>query len=79
MDLQTLPCFFLCCFLINLAILLFWSLLMVLARDWVYRVHSKWSQISPEHFNAIHYAGIAMYKISIFMFFLVPYLTLRMV
>jgi len=42
-------------------------------------MHSKWFNIPVEKFDAIHYAGIAFFKISIFLFNLVPYFALRIV
>ena len=63
--------------LLNMAILLWWFLFIALASDWVYKMHSKFYSISREQFDAIHYAGMAFYKISIFTFFIVPYLAIR--
>ena len=63
-------------FLINMAILLWWFLFFVFAHDFVYKFHSKWFKLSVETFDAIHYAGMAMLKIFMFIFNLVPYLAL---
>jgi hypothetical protein len=65
------------CTVINFALLLWWFMFFSLARDWVYRVHTRWFRISEEKFDAIHYAGMAFFKICIFVFNLVPYLALR--
>lgn len=62
---------------LNMGILLWWLLFLTLAHDWVYKMHSKFVPVSREHFDAIHYAGMTFYKICIFTFFIVPYLTLR--
>jgi hypothetical protein len=51
----------------------------MLARDWIYGLHSKWYPISPEQFNAVNYAGIAFYKILVLVFNLVPYIVLRFI
>lgn len=67
------------CFVINMGLLLWWALFLMFAHDWVYRMHSKWFKISVETFNAIHYAGMAFFKICIFMFNIVPYLALLIV
>ena len=67
------------CFVINMGILLWWGLFLILAHDWVYQFHSKWFKISVEKFDSIHYAGIILFKISIFFFNLVPYLALLIV
>jgi len=67
------------CTVINMGLLLWWFLIFFFARDWIYRVHSRWYQIPRDRFDAIHYAGIAFFKILILMFNLVPYLALRII
>lgn len=67
------------CTVINMGLLIWWFLIFFFAHDWVYRFHSKWYQITQERFDAIHYAGIAFFKILILMFNLVPYLALRII
>lgn len=65
--------------LINMAFLTWWFMFFILARDWVYELHTKWFQLSDECFDAIHYAGLAFYKILIFVFNLIPYVVLRFI
>ena len=67
------------CSVINIGLLLFWVLWLMLAHDFVYRVHGKFLKLSVEKFDAIHYAGMAFFKICIFVFNIVPYLALRIV
>ena len=67
------------CTLINMGLLVWWFLIFFFAHDWVYRFHSRWYHIPQDRFDAIHYAGIAFFKILILMFNLVPYLALRIV
>ncbi len=67
------------CFIINIGILLWWFLFFTLAHDWVYRFHGKWFKLPVEKFDTIHYAGIAFYKICIFVFNIVPYFALYIV
>ena len=64
---------------INIGLLLWWSLWILFAHDFVYRIHSKWFKIPVEKFDAIHYAGMAFYKITIIVFNVVPYLALRII
>jgi len=64
---------------INILLLLVWFLLFALAREWMYRWHSKWFTLSAGEFDAIHYGGMAMLKIGIWLFLLGPYLALRIV
>jgi hypothetical protein len=67
------------CAVINYGILLWWFLFFVLAHDWTYRVHSKWFPIPVDRFDAVHYAGIAFFKLLILVFNLTPYLALRII
>jgi len=69
--------FLLWCAIVNYAVLLWWFLGFVLAHDWMHRLHGRWFRVSPEHFDAIHYAGMALYKIGILLFNLVPFVALR--
>ena len=54
------------CTLINIGLLLYWSLMMLLARNFVYRMHNRFIPLSEERFNGIHYAGMAIFKLIIF-------------
>jgi hypothetical protein len=64
---------------INFALLIFWFLFFSLAHDWMYKYHGKWFTLPVEKFDAIHYTGMAFFKLCIFLFNLVPYLALRIV
>jgi hypothetical protein len=68
------------CSVINIGLLILWYLFFTLAHDWTYRCHTKWfKNLSVERFDAIHYAGMALFKIGILLFNLVPYFALRIV
>lgn len=56
----------------NYAILIIWFAVFSLAHDWMYRFHSRWFQIPPETFDALHYASMAFYKIGIITLNIVP-------
>jgi hypothetical protein len=60
------------CTLINYGILLIWFLVFVFARGWMRRLHGRWFRLSEEQFDALHYAGMSIYKIGILLFNLVP-------
>jgi len=79
MELVTIRAFFAWCSVINMALLLWWVLFLLFAHDWTYRIHCKWFKISVEKFDAIHYAGMAFFKLAVFMFNLVPYFALRII
>ena len=70
---------FLWCTLINYGVLLVWFLVFILARDFTQRLHGRWFQLSRQQFDVIHYAGMAVFKLGIILFNLVPYVALRIV
>ncbi len=67
------------CTVINYGLLLVWFFFFVIAHDWIYRLHGRWFNISLQNFDSIHYASMAVFKLGIILFNLVPYLVLRCV
>ncbi len=65
------------CSVMNFGLLFVWFVGIILARDWIFKIHSKWFALSKEQFDTIHYAGLAFFKMFIFVFNFVPYLALR--
>jgi hypothetical protein len=61
----------------NLALVVAWFLIFRLAHDAMYAWHRRWFQLSVETFDAIHYAGMAGYKVATWLLFIFPYLALR--
>ena len=61
---------------INYGILVVWFLVYVLAHDWLRGLHGRWFHLSDEHFDALHYAGMSIYKIGILLLNLTPFLVL---
>ena len=64
------------CVVINYTVLIVWFGVFVVAHEWMYKLHGRWFKVSANTFDAIHYAGMAAYKIGILVFFLVPLLAL---
>ena len=64
------------CTAFNYIVLLVWFAVFVFGRDLLFRLHSRWFKLSPEHFDAIHYAGMAVYKLLVLVFNVVPLLAL---
>lgn len=60
----------------NYSLLLLWAGTFFWAHDWVYELHGRWFRLSIETFDAVHYAGMALYKIGIFLLNLTPLLAL---
>jgi hypothetical protein len=67
------------CVGLNYLLLFIWSGVFVFAHDWMFRMHSRWFKLSVETFDAIHYAGLAVYKIGIILLNLVPLVALYLV
>jgi hypothetical protein len=68
-----------CCAVINDGILLWRLLCFLLVHEWMYRWHSRWFHLSVEPFDAMHYAGMALFKIGILLANLVPSVALHIV
>ena len=67
------------CTVINYGVLVIWFFVFMLAHDWMYLLHSRWFHISLEQFDMLHYTGMAIYKIGVLLFNLVPFLALHIV
>ena len=67
------------CAILNMGVLLLWFLGLMVAHDWIYRLHGKWFKLSEEKFDTIQYASMGFFKLSILLLNIVPYLALRIV
>jgi Family of unknown function (DUF6868) len=67
------------CFFLGVVILLYWGGMIVFAGDFAFSVHSAIFPISSQQFYAINYAGIAFTKVCVTLFFLLPYIAIRLV
>lgn len=79
MELETLREFFMWCTIINLALLLFWTLWFRLAPDLIYRIQRPWIRSSQEQFNLVMYCYLGLFKILFLIFNLVPWIALLIV
>ena len=79
MDIDSIRAFFMWCTILNVALLVLSSLVCLCAGDRIYKKHSKWFSISRETFNVVIYSFIALYKILVIVFILIPYIALVIV
>lgn len=79
MSIELTRTFLLWCTVINYGVLLVWFLFFVFARDGIQRIHGRWFRLSSDQFDALHYAGMAIFKIGILLFNLVPLVVLYIV
>ena len=61
---------------INYGVMLVWFAVFVYSHDWMYRLHTRWFKLSVETFDALHYAGLSIYKIGVILLNLVPLVAL---
>ena len=64
------------CSLINLGLLTVMWLIMIKARAWAFRIHSKMFPITEPQFNMAIYSFFGLYKVLIFVFNIIPWVVL---
>ncbi|GAB2489102.1 DUF6868 family protein [Arenimonas alkanexedens] len=79
MDVEFVQSFLLYSLAINYGILLAWFLMFAFAKDFLFGLHGRWFRLPPDQFDAIHYTSMAVYKIGIFLFNLVPLIALWLI
>ena len=79
MSVEATRTFLLWCTVINYGVLLVWFVVFVFAHDGLRRLHGRWFRLSDQQFDALHYAGMSIYKIGLLLFNLVPLLVLSIV
>jgi hypothetical protein len=67
------------CFLGGILLLTAWFFCFAFAGDWIYQLHSRWFAIPRQAFDALHYALMAATKIVLILFFLLPWIAIRLV
>ncbi|MGB0257831.1 MAG: DUF6868 family protein [Coraliomargarita sp.] len=75
-DLDSLRSFFGWCTVIHLVLLLLSTFFLMVARGWVIRIHSKLFGLSEAQLAEQYFRYLAMYKVGVLIFCLVPYLAL---
>jgi hypothetical protein len=76
MSQELLRQFLLGCTVVNYCVLLIWFIAYINAGEGMRRLHGRWFRLSEEQFMALHYGGMAVYKIGILLFNLVPWAVL---
>jgi len=79
MDTLNLEEFLLWCTVINYSILMLWFFMFIMAKDLIYKIHTRWFDIPKERFDGMHYVMLGFYKLSIFLFNLVPYVVVKII
>lgn len=79
MTIQILTDFFMWCTLINFGLLMLSALIIITARDWAYKMHGRWFDISRSTFDLVLYCFIGAYKTLFLIFCFVPWIALRLI
>jgi hypothetical protein len=77
MTIELLTRFLAWCSVVNIGLLMLWFIAVIFFKGLVFNLHNKLFSLSRETFNAIHYGGLGLYKLCIWMFNLTPYLVLQ--
>ena len=78
-NLETLARILIRCFIGGILLLMIWFISFTFCDDCIYDLHSKWFLMPRQAFDAIHYAGMAFTKILLILFFLLPYIAIKLV
>jgi len=78
MNIETAENALLWCGAINYGVLILWFVLFLFPHDWIYRLSSRAFRVSQEQFETINLTAMALFKIAILLFNLVPYVALRL-
>ena len=76
MNLEALTTFFMWSTIINGGIFVYWAVFIFFMPDFVYKIQSKWFNISRESYDVVIYSFLGLYKIFFIIFCLTPYLSL---
>jgi len=79
MDMATLQAFFMWCMILNGGILILSFLITLIARDFVYKMHSKWFPMPRETFNTVIYSFFGIFKMAWLLLNVMPFIALRII
>ena len=67
------------CWIFGFALLLVWFGFYMLLGDVIHGLHGEMFGLSKHDLNLIHYAGMGLVKLLVFVFFLFPWLSIKLV
>lgn len=79
MYLQLITDFFMWCTILGAVVLVFTFLVYLAAGDAIYRLHSRWFDLSRETFDVVFYSFLGGMKILWWVFNVIPYVALLIV
>ncbi|QQL44288.1 DUF6868 family protein [Sulfuriroseicoccus oceanibius] len=67
------------CAIINLGLLLWWWIAFLIAKDTIYKIHTRWFALTRPQFEAIHYCGMGLLKLANLCLFITPWIALQII
>ena len=77
-NIETLTTFFGWMTIINMGLLVFSTVMLLMMKDFVCRVHGRLFQIAPGELKPIYFRYLANFKLLALVFNLAPYIALKM-
>lgn len=66
-------------FCIGLIILFVWFIFFLFCSDFAFDLHSEIFEITRKDFNRVNYYGMTFMKLALLIFFLLPYIAVKMI
>jgi hypothetical protein len=66
------------CFFLIYALLLIWFIFYLVGGDWGYNLTTQWFKVSKHEYDLLSYCGISFVKICVLIFFLAPYIAIKL-
>ncbi|MHC4118219.1 MAG: DUF6868 family protein [Planctomycetota bacterium] len=79
MDVGMLTRFFMWCTILNMGLLALSFLILAVAGDSMYKIHSKWFPMPRETYNVLLFSWLAIYKIIVIVFNVMPWAVLAII
>ena len=79
MELSELRTFLMWCTVINMSLLALWTLMLLAAPGTLYATQKRWFPLSQDQFRLFMYGFLALFKILVVIFNLVPWLVLLII
>ena len=76
---DTLAKILLRCFVLGYFLLLLWFVVSIFASNVIYGIHGKLFGLTPHELDMVNYCGMVVVKCAVLLFFLFPYLAIRLV
>ncbi len=67
------------CWIVGFLMMLFSLVVFMLTGEIFYEIHGKMFGLSPHELDLIMYCGLALFKVFVLIFFLLPWLSIRLV